>query len=261
MKSVLSIGGFMKFMLSVSAATLTTVTPVFGEEFQSAVPVDLLLNSEYRLSATLHEVRTIEAIGAPAQIHSARVFMLDEAGASRVYKEVQVAGDRDLTDCIYYPSKPSAIIEFDFNSERVLSAEVVVATIDSFGEFGSFQTLVVEGQLGEPLLGNFAWGIGVPRGFRVKGGVYVAVTSIITSDGVVWEGNIIDILKPHNGVIPSRGVSSGNPFSKPRFCGYAIAGESDQQLSPEYSSDLLIELDRLVARFGAQNVRNALESY
>ncbi|NEK60694.1 hypothetical protein GCU56_22820 [Geodermatophilus sabuli] len=261
MKNGLKVGGLMKYILPISVATLITSGPVLGEDFNNSVPVNLLLNNEYNLSATLHEVRAVEAIGAPAQIHSARVFMLDEAGMNRVYGEVQVAGDRELTDCVYHPSTPSAIIEFDFDSESILSAEVVVATIDSFGGFGSFQRLVVEGQLGAPLLGTFSWGIGVPRGFRVRGGVYITVTSIITSDGEIWEGNPINILRPNNEVIPDRGVISGNPYSKPRFCDYTIAGENDQQLSSEYSGDIFIELDRLVDRFGAQNLRDALERY
>lgn len=261
MKNGLKFRKFVKYMLSISAATLITSSSLLADDFQNAVPVSLLLNNEYNLSATMHEVRVIEAIGAPAQIHSARVLMLDEAAINRVYREVQVAGDRELTDCVYHPSTPSAIIEFDFDSESILSAEVVVATIDSFGGFGQFQRFVVEGQLGAPLLGNFAWGIGVPRGFRVRGGVYIAVTSIIASDGEIWEGNPINILRPHDGVIPDRGVISGNPYSKPRFCRYTIAGENDQQPSPEHSGDLFYELDRLADRFGAQELRDALERY
>jgi hypothetical protein len=260
-KNRLNIGAFVKYMLSISVTTVISAAPVFSEDFQNAVPVNLLLNNEYSLSATLHEVRPIQATGSPAQIRNARVFMLDEAGVNRVYREVQIAGERDLTDCVYHPSTPSAIIEFDFDSEGILSAEVVVATIDSFGDFGNFQKFVVEGQSGAPLLGSFAWGMDVPSGFKVRGGVYVTVTSVITSDGEIWEGNPIDILQPSDGRIPGSGIISGNPYGKPSICEYAIADESDQQESAEHNGDLLIELDRLVARFGAQNVRDALKSY
>lgn len=261
MKNRLNVGTFLKYMLFISVTTVISAAPVFSEDFQNAVPVNLLLNNKYSLSATLHEVRPIQASGSPAQILSARVFMLDEAGTSRVYQEVRIAGEPELRDCVYHPSRPSAIIDFDFDSEGILAAEVVVATIDSFGKFGEFQKFSIEGPSGAPLVGSFAWGISVPQAFTVRGGVYVTVTSIITSGGEIWQGNPIDILQPSDGRIPSRGTIPSNPYGKPSICEYAIVDESDQQGSAEYNGDLLIELDRLVARFGAQNVRDALERY
>lgn len=261
MSNILNIGMFVRYMLSISLATLITGAPAFGEDFQKSVPINLLLNNKYSLSATLHEAREIEADGAPAQIRSARLFILDEAGKNRVYQGVYAAGEGDLGDCVINPAKPTAIIEFDFNSERIVSAEVAIATIDSFGDFSGFQSLVLEGQLGEPLRGNFASGIHVPSGFRVRGGVYITVIGLITSDGEIWEGNPVSILQPHDGVIPSRGIISGTSMWKPRFCKYTIEGENDKKLSTEHSGDLLIELDRLVAKFGAQNVREAMENY